>query len=129
MSHDRNVVRFVPSHFEGLSDVEEVIVRPDQLEVKSAGRWLMFPFASIARPQEHAATSFFKRIMGMRVCPPMVGERDWCQTPNERFFVWYTDPPLKTCMPKTEGGDYGTSHFPRVHEVLAEGGFATFDLA
>ena len=128
MSDVNSIVRFVPSHVEGLPDVEEVTVSPHQLEVKTAAQWVIFRFDKIGRAQEPTAKSFLKRIVGMPVVPPMVGERNWFQVPKDRFFLWYTDPLLKTCMPETEGADYATSLFPRIHGVLAAGGFSTFDL-
>ena len=34
-------IRFVPSRVGGLSDVSEVVVRPDRLELLSGGQWVM----------------------------------------------------------------------------------------
>lgn len=123
------IVSFVPSRSEGLPDVREVVVRPDRLEVNSEGNWITFPFSKIGRRQESALRSFVKRFVGKRPFALLVGERDWCRPPSERYFVWYTTPPLKTYMPEDEGKSYSESYFPRIHEVMARGLHGTFDLA
>ena len=45
-----------------------------------------------------------------------------------RFFLWYTDPPLLTCMPQDEPAEHAASYFSRIQEVVRSGGYATFDL-
>ena len=120
-------VRFRPSRAEGLPDVREVVVCPDRLEVNSRGRWIVFPFVTIGRPRERAVVCFLKRLAGVRPSPRLVGERDWCYPPQDRFFTWYTDPPLTTFMPEDESKGYASSLFPRIHAVLDSGGFWTFD--
>jgi hypothetical protein len=58
----------------------------------------------------------------------MVAERDWFHPPPDRFFLWYTDPPLRTCMPEDEPAEYAASYFSRIQGVLRSGGYATGDL-
>jgi hypothetical protein len=125
---DPGVVRFRPSRAEGLPDVREVVVYPDRLEVNTAGRWLTFPFPQIGRRQESRLASFLKRLVGKHPYPVMVADRDWFHPPRDRFFLWYTDPPLRTCMPEDEPADYAAGYFSRIQVVLRSGGYATFDL-
>ena len=129
MVDTEEVVRFAPSRSEGLPGVREVVVRPDRLEVNAEGKWITFPFSKIGRRQESAITSFIKRLVRKRPFALMVGERDWCRPPRERYFVWYTTPTLKTYMPEDDEPNYSASYFSRIHEVMANGPYGTFDLA
>src|SRR5262249_56852241 len=104
------LVSFRPSHAEGLPDVQEVVVRPDRLEVNAAGSWLTFPFSRIGRRQESRLVSFVKRLAGRQPWPVMVADRDWFHPPPDRFFLWYTDPPLRTCMPEDEPAEYAVTY-------------------
>jgi hypothetical protein len=122
------VVRFRPSRTEGLPDVREVVVRSDRLEVNTAGRWVTFPFDRIGRRQESRVTSFIKRLVGRQPWRGMVADRDWFHLPRDRFFLWYTDPPLRTCMPEHEPADHAASYFARIQAVIGSGGYGTFDL-
>jgi hypothetical protein len=122
------LVRFRPSRAEGLPDVREVVVYPDRLLVCSAESWLTFPFSRMGRRQESRLASFVKRLAGRDPWPLLVADRDWFHPPPDRFFRWYTDPPLRTCMPQDEPADHAASNFWRIQKVLASGGYATFDL-
>jgi hypothetical protein len=121
-------VRFCPSRAEGLPDVRGVVVHPDRLEVNTAGSWLTFPFSRIGRRQESRVVSLVKRLAGRAPWPVMVADRDWFHAPRDRFFLWYTDPPLRTCMPEDEPADRASSYFLRIQTVLTKGGYATYDL-
>ena len=58
-----------------------------------------------------------------------VGERDWFKAKSERFFRFYTWPPIVVYMPEEPAeADYGSTLFRRVQDVLLEGGFVTWDL-
>jgi hypothetical protein len=123
-------VRFFPSRVEGeWSDVREVVIKPSELMVHGEGGWVTVPFSTIGRRQELKIVSFLKRLVGVKPLCRIVGERDWCRPPTERFFLWFTVPPLKTYMPSTETPYYSGSLFPQIHETLHHGGFTTFDLA
>jgi hypothetical protein len=122
------MIRFTPSHVDGITDVREVVVRPHCLEVNTAGRWATFLFREIGRPQQSRLRSLLGRLVGKRPPPVMVADRDWFHPPPGRFFLWYTTPPLRTCMPEDEPADYASSYFYRIQAVLASGGYATFDL-
>src|SRR5262245_37110194 len=124
-----NGLRFVPSRVEGLPDVTEVAFFPDRLELRSAGRWVVYPFASIARWPRPAWFWRLLHRLGLRPHRPLVGERDWSHLPPDRFFAFYTTPRLVVYMPHDEpAGGYGETYFARVNLVLAAGGFCTFDL-
>ncbi len=122
------LVRFRPSRAVGLPDVREVVVHPDRLEVNTAGSWLTFPFSRIGRRQESRVASFVKRLTGRTPWPVLVADRDWFHPPQERFFLWYTDPLLRTCMPEDEPVEHAASYFSRIQMVLGSGGYATSDL-
>jgi hypothetical protein len=121
-------VRFRPSRAEGLPDVQEVVVYPDRLEVNTAGSWVTFLFKRIGRRQESRLLSAAKRLVGRAPWPVLVAERDWFYPPRDRYFLWYTDPPLRTFMPEDESADHASSYFGRIQMVLASGGYATSDL-
>jgi hypothetical protein len=122
------LVRFCPSRVEGLPDVRDVIVYPDRLEVNTRGSWVTFRFSQIGRRQESRVVSLVKRLAGLFPLPALVADRDWFHPPRDRFFLWYTDPPLRTCMPLDEAADHASSYFSRIQAVLWSGGYATSDL-
>jgi hypothetical protein len=122
------LVRFCPSRAEGLPDVREVVVRPDRLEVNTAGRWVTFSFRRIGRRQEPRVVSLVKRLVRRAPWRLAVADRDWFHAPPDRFFLWYTDPPPRTCMPVDEPFDHATCYFWRIQVVLGSGGYATLDL-
>jgi hypothetical protein len=122
-------LQFVPSRVEGVPDVGEVVVRPDQLELQSAGRWLTYPFEEMARwPWPAWLWRSLSRV-GVRPGPLPVGDRDWFHAPPDRYFAFYTEPPIVVYMPPDEpAGPYSRTHFFRVQQVMRAGGFTTFDL-
>jgi hypothetical protein len=125
----KECLRFVPSRVEGLPDVTEVVVRPDRLELLSAGRWVRFRFARIARWPRPAwlwRALHFLRWRRRRL--PVVADRDWFHRPPERFFAFYTQPRLVVYMPFDEPTGPHQSHFRQAQVVMASGGFHTFDL-
>jgi hypothetical protein len=120
---------FVPSRVEGLPEVTEVAVYPDRLEVHSAGRWVSFPFADIARWPRPAFLWRWLARLGWRPRWLPVGERDWFHPPSERFFRFRTRPRIVVFMPEeSRETDYGSTLFRRVQDVMLEGGFSTWDL-
>jgi hypothetical protein len=108
--------------------VSEVAVHPDRLEVNTAGSWVTFRFSTIGRRQESRLVSLVRRLT--RQAPPsvLVADKDWFHPPRDRYFLWYTDPPLQTCMPDDEAADYAVSYFARIQAILWSGGYATADL-
>jgi hypothetical protein len=119
---------FVPSRVEGLDNVKEVTVYPDRLEVSVGEEVITYDFSRIARRQESPWRSFAKQVTGGDVWPKLVADRDWFHEPKDRFFVFYTEPPMKIFMPVDELEDHESSHFFRVQEVIRAGKYATFDL-
>ena len=119
--------RFVPRRVCGLPDVTEVIVRPSRVEFRSAGRWVSFRFAHIARwARPRSVWRLLARVGWISTAVP-VGDRDWCLCAPDRPFRFYTVPPVVVCMPADEPEAPGGSCFIRVQEVLLAGGFCAVD--
>jgi hypothetical protein len=122
-------LRLVSSRVDGLPDVTEVVVYPDRLELLSAGEWVIHRFADIASWRQPAPLWRWLFRMGWRQRWLPVGERDWFHPPSERFFRFYTRPPIVVFMPdEPRETNYGDTLFFRVQEVMREGGFTTWDL-
>jgi hypothetical protein len=122
-------LRFVPSDVEGLPEVTEVVVRPDRLELLSAGQWVIFRFSAIARWPRPAWMWRLLSWVGLRPRWLPVGDRDWFHPPARRFFAFYTKPQVVVYMPDEPlETDYSQTMFRRVQEVIGAGGFGTFDL-
>jgi hypothetical protein len=115
--------RFVPNRVEGVPDVTEVIVHPDRLELRSAGHWVAYRMAGIARWPRPARMWRLLARLGWQRRPVPVADGDWPQHPPDRFFRFYTAPPIVVYMPADEPKARGGSCFARVQEVLASGGF------
>ena len=122
-------LRFIPSRVEGLPGVSEVIVRPDRLELRSGGRWVVLPFDGMARWPRPARLRRLLSRLGWRPRWLPVGDRDWFHPPRDRFFRFPTDPPLTVFLADEDGGiGYGETLFRRVQGVIESGGFSTNDL-
>ncbi|HJZ54291.1 MAG TPA: hypothetical protein VKE74_05005 [Gemmataceae bacterium] len=124
----RSSLRFVPSRVEGPPDVAEVVVHPDCLELLSAGRWVAVRFVEIA---DWPKPVWLRRALWRVGWKPRwlpVADRDWFHPPPDRFFRFYTEPPLVIFMPVDDPYPREESTFGRLQTVLAEGGFHTFDL-
>lgn len=128
MSKEQSI-RFAPSGVDGLSDVSEVVVFPDRLEVKSADRWLVFEFAAIAEwPDRPAWLWRLRRWLGLRPRFLLVADRDWFYPNEKKYFAFYTKPKLVVYMPADSPTEYFQSHFVRIQEVMRQGGYSTNDL-
>jgi hypothetical protein len=122
------VLRFAPSRVEGLENVEEVVCHPDRLEVLAAGTSITIRFADIARwPNPRWLSRAVHRLGWKRPWLP-VADRDWFHPPRDRFFRFYTKPPIVVYMPVDDPYPRDESTFGHLQEVLAAGGFSTFDL-
>jgi hypothetical protein len=112
-----------------LPDVEEIVVRPDRLELLSAGEWASFPFAGIARwPRPGRLWRLLSRF-GWRPRWLPVADRDWFHPPLDRSFTFYTDPPITVCLhDESREIGYGETLFRQVQDVIEAGGFHTCDL-
>jgi hypothetical protein len=123
-------LRFVPSAVEGLPSVTEVAVFPDRLELLSEGKRIVIRFLDIAR--WHRRGWLYRPLArlgwGVRGWPS-VADRDWFHPPSGRFFRFFAEPPVTLYMPdEPPDTSYGQTMFRRVQEVMAAGGFGTFDL-
>jgi hypothetical protein len=122
-------LRFVPSRVEGLPDVSEVAVRPDRLEFFSGGKWIVIRYSEIARWPRPVWLWRLAARHGWRPRWLPVGDRDWFHPPRDRFFRFYTDPPLTVFLADEDRGiGYGETLFRRVREVIESGGINTDDL-
>jgi hypothetical protein len=58
-----------------------------------------------------------------------VGERDWFHATADRFFRFFTSPPVVVYMPDEPAAtSYRDTWFRRVQDVMLRGGFNTWDL-
>jgi hypothetical protein len=120
--------RFVPSRVEGVTEVSEVVVHPDRLELVHSTTRRVIHLIDIARwpwPKQ-----FWRVIHTIGIRPKWlpVADRDWFHVPRDRFFRFYTSPPITIFMPADETAEYGPSHFLRIQQVFLAAGFHTFDL-
>jgi hypothetical protein len=123
-------LRFIPSNVEGLPSVTEVAVFPDRLELFSEDKWVVIRFLDIARWYRHG---WLYRPLARLGCGvhgrPFGADRDWFHPPSGRFFRFFTAPPVTVYMPDEPPAiKYGQTMFRRVQDVMAAGGFVTFDL-
>jgi hypothetical protein len=123
-------LRFVPSTVEGLEGVTEAAVFPDRLELLSGDTWVAIRFLDIAQWYRRGWLYRPLSRLGFKVRGwPSVADRDWFHPPAGRFFRFYTAPPILVFMPDEPlETSYGQTMFRRVQDVLAAGGFGTFDL-
>ncbi len=123
-------LRFVPSAVEGLPSVTEAAVFPDRLELLSQDKWVVIRFLDIARWYRRGWLYRPLARLGWGVRGwPSVGDRDWFHPPSGRFFRFFTEPPVTVYMPdEPRDTSYGQTMFRRVQDVMAAGGFVTFDL-
>jgi hypothetical protein len=127
MSEVPRSVQFTPSRVEGLPAVSEVIVFPDRMELACEGRLVTVRFAEIAKwPRPRWLAPLRKRV-GRPMWLP-VADRDFFHAPPDRFFRFYTNPPLVVYMPVGDSYSPQASCFAAVKQVLGAGGFDTFDL-
>ena len=122
-------LRFTPSRVEGLPDVSEVVVRPDRIELRCAGEWVIVKFADTARWPRPAWLWRLAARHGQRPRWLPVGDRDWFHPPRDQFFLFYTRPLIKVLLADEDRGiGYGETLFRRVQEVIESGEFNIYDL-
>lgn len=122
-------LRFVPSRVEGRTDVSEVNVRSDRIELRSAGEWIIIQFADIARWPRPAWLWRLASRCGRRPRWLLVGERDWFHPPRDRFFLFDAKPPIRIYLTDEDRGiNHGQTLFRPVQEVIESGGYTTYDL-
>jgi hypothetical protein len=122
-------LRIAPSRVEGLVGVSEVLIWPDRLELVSESNRTIVGFCEIARwPRPSWLWRALYRV-GIRPRWLPVADRDWFHPPRDRFFRFYTRPPIVVFMPDDElGGPYGETYFFRFQEMMRAGGYHTNDL-
>ena len=123
-------LRFVPSAVEGLPSVTAAAVFPDHLELLSEDRWVVIRFLDIARWYRRGWLYRPLARLGYGVRGrPTVADRDWFHPPSGRFFRFYTRPPVTVYMPDEPADTtYAATIFRRIQDVMAAGGYSTFDL-
>jgi hypothetical protein len=122
-------LRFVPSRVEGLPDVSEAIVYPDRLELRSAGEWVVLSFHDMARWPQPVWLRKSLAGFGWRPRWLPVADRDWFHPPRERFFAFYTRPPVVVFLTDEDRElTYGETLFRRIQDVMLAGGFHSYDL-
>jgi hypothetical protein len=122
-------LRFLPNRVDRLAVVTEVTVFSDRLELLSAGERVTRRLEDIAAWPRPAFLWRLLARLGWRPRWLPVGERDWFHSPSERFFRFYTQPPIVVYMPEEPPEtDYGSTLFRRVQDVMLAGGFSTWDL-
>jgi hypothetical protein len=122
-------MRFTPSRVDGLPDVSEVVVLPDRVELQSRDTRHVLRFHDIARWPAPRLLWRFLFFMGWRRAFIPVADRDWCRTPRDRYFSFYSQPRIVVYMPDDESDGYGDSVFYQMRSVMESAGFRSFDLA
>ena len=123
-------LRFVPSRVDGLPDVTDVAVFPDRLELLSAGKWVVIRLLDIARWYRRGWLYRPLARLGFGVWGwPSVADRMWYPRPGVSYFDFYTSPPIVVHVPyyPTDIGQMDTM-FQKVKQVMATGGYSTFDM-
>src|SRR2546423_1721833 len=121
-------LRFVPSRITGLPGVTEVVVRSDRQELFSNGSWVTFKLTEIAQGPWPARVWRLLSRVGRHPAWLPVADRDWFHPPADRYFTFYTNPPVTVYMPVDDPTDWQASTFWRLQTVLWSGGFHTSDL-
>jgi hypothetical protein len=121
-------ITFIPSRVDGLEAVSRVTIRLSQIEFETPDSRHVFAFKAISRPQESWLASLVKRMTFRRPYPHTIAERDWFHAPPDRFFRFYTTPPITVYMPTDEAEDFGRGCFHRIQNVIRSGGLTTLDL-
>ncbi|QDU73585.1 hypothetical protein Pan97_05610 [Bremerella volcania] len=121
-------ITFTPSRVDGMTEVSSVTVWPNKLEVETADGTQEFRFEEIGKIQESEIMRFMRRLGGAKPFGMLVADRDWFHPPKDRYFRFYTDPPMTVYMPTNDSEDYEESVFFRVQAVIRCGGYETYDM-
>ena len=116
-------VQWMPSKVEGALGISGATVFPDRIELRSESGTIVHRFAEIA---QWPFPRFVWRALagfGMRPRWLPVGDRDWFHSPENRFFRFYTHPPVTVyCEPEPEDMAYSDTLFFRIQDVMRSGG-------
>jgi len=121
-------ITFTPSRVDWTSDISLVTVWPNRLTVETVDGEQEFLFEQIGKIQESGIMRFMRRLGGAKQFGLLVADRDWFHPPQDRYFRFYTDPPMTVYMPADDAADYEESVFFRVQAVIRCGGFETYDV-
>lgn len=127
---EAETLTFRPSRVEGVDNVESITVYPERLELTRPEGTLSFRFKDMKmRWYRFGWLYSLLHKLGFGIHgEPLVADRDWFHEPPERFFQFYTSPPITVYMPEDDGDTPAESTFPLVKAVMAKGGFFTSDL-
>ena len=108
--------------------VSEVVVYADRVELRTAEELRVVRFIDIARwPRPVWLWKLLSKI-GVFRGALFVADRDWFHPMPEKFFAFYTAPPIVVYMPEDGRDGYHESDFLRVQEVMRQGRLRSFDL-
>ena len=121
--------RFRPARVEGWADVDEVAVLSDRLEVHGRCGRRILPFWALAKCPRSAWFWKLAFVLGWRRQFLSVADRDWFHPEGEKYFRFYTSPPLTIYIPaEAEDVEMTRKLFLRVRFLIGSGGYGTFDL-
>src|SRR3954454_12431503 len=90
-------VRFVPSRVEGVSNVLEVVVRPDRLELRGDQGWVSVEYRPLI--DQTGPLTIFERMFGWGGRPPIAAIRFSREHYAQSFVRFLTEPPITLYMP------------------------------
>lgn len=123
-------VAFVPSDVDGLENVVEVRVHPDRIELQQRpGDCTVISFDDIAEwPKPAWLWRRLKPLINRPRCL-LVADRDWFHVPQQRYFRFYTSPPITIFMPvEDELLDAPDTTFDAIRDTIHSGSYRTADL-
>jgi len=121
-------ITFIPSRVDWTGAVYEVTVWPFRLDVETPDGTQEFSFQRIGKIQESGIMRFMRWLGGAKPWGMLVADRDWFQAPPDRYFRFYTDPPMTVYMPEDDTLNYEESVFFRVQAVILAGGYESYDV-
>ncbi len=120
-------VTFVPSRVDGVGGVTDATVFPDRVELTTSSGAKVYRFGTFGHSQAPVVVSWIWRFLPSQPPPKLVADRDWFHKPADRFFRFYTEPPITIFMPVDDTKDYLNTRFFKIQQVIRSGGFETFD--
>ena len=124
----RQVVSFTPSRVDGLENVIVVSVYRYKIKLKTKNKTFVYKFGRIAIWPSPIWLNQIKALLGT---PPKwlpVADRDSFHAPQDRYFQFFTQPPIKIFMPLDDPEEVQSSTYWRVREILWQGGYNSYDL-
>jgi hypothetical protein len=120
-------INFVPSKVEGLCSVESVSIYPDKVEIVTQTEVINYNFQSLV--QRYCSEWFwrFKHKIGFR-SNPYIGEKYFECPPQNRFFLFYTEPQIKVFMPADEPENWIKASYGKSQFMMHRGGYALMDM-